>query len=228
MNQKTFTTPQPSQKFSAAFSQASSHYVVGLTGGIGSGKTTATDWFASQGVTVIDADVIARQVVAQGTDTLKKIAEKFGDWVLTETGELNRPALREYVFNHSNALVELESITHPAIREQAKVELQAADSAYVIISAPLLLEAAEAGLANLCHRILLIDAPEELQILRASQRDGQNEQKIRAVMGNQLSRSERQKLAHDVVMNSGSLEALFTQLLPLHEQYLAFAQSKQI
>lgn len=225
MNQKVFT-PNASNTLNTALCQASSHYVVGLTGGIGSGKSTATDWFSSQGVTVIDADVIARQVVAKGTETLKRIAEKFGDWVLTEAGELNRPELREYVFNQSNALVELESITHPAIREQAKLELQEAKSAYVIISAPLLLEAAEAGLANLCHRILLIDAPEELQILRASQRDGQNEQKIRAVMGNQLSRNERQKLANDVVMNAGSLEDLFNQLVPLHEQYLSFAQSK--
>ncbi|WP_434352897.1 dephospho-CoA kinase [Psychrobacter sp. HD31] len=202
--------------------------IIGLTGGIGSGKTAATDWFAQQGIKIVDADVIAHQIVAKGSPTLQKIAAAFGKQVLTESGELNRQAMRELVFNSKHAaknLAELEAITHPAIREQAKTELQQAGSAYVIMSAPLLLESQEAGLASLCNRVVVIDVPEKLQIERASKRDGLTEEKIKAVMAKQLSRKARLAQADDVVVNDGTLEDLYARLKPLHEQYLQIVES---
>ncbi len=197
-----------------------SKLIIGLTGGIGSGKTVATDWFAGQGIAVIDADVIAHQIVKKGSPTLQKICEQFGDWVLNENGELNRSALRQYVFEHPNALIDLESITHPAIRQQILIELQQADSPYIILSAPLLLEGNEAGLAGLCQHIVVIDALEETQISRASLRDGQTMENIKSVMENQLPRSERCAKADDIVENNGTLDDLYAQLQPLHQKFL--------
>ena len=201
-------------------------WVVGLTGGIGSGKTQASHWFAKQGITIIDADVIAHAIVTSGSPTLQKIVAKFGDWVLDEYGELNRKAMREYVFGRPQALMDLEQITHPAIRESAKQALDMANSAYVVLVAPLLLEGSEAGLANLCDRILVIDTSEALQLTRASLRDGQTHERIEHIMANQLSRQERLSKADDVVENTGSLETLYHQLESLHQHYLVFAKQK--
>lgn len=198
--------------------------VVGLTGGIGSGKSAASAWFAEQGIDIIDADVIAHEVVAKGSTTLHKIQKKFGDWVLNSDGSMDRVAVRTHVFSHPEALIELEAITHPAIREAAKAQLATSTSPYVILSAPLLIEAAEAGLANLCQRILVMDASEDTQVARASQRDEQSIQKIKAIMVNQLSREERNRHADDVVLNESDLAALYVQLAPLHQEYLKLAQ----
>lgn len=198
--------------------------VVGLTGGIGSGKSATSAWFASKGIDIIDADVIAHEVVAKGSDTLRKIQKKFGDWAINAAGEMDRAAVRSHVFTHPEALVELESITHPAIREAAKEQLAASTSDYIILSAPLLIEAAEAGLANLCQRILVIDATEDTQLSRASLRDEQSVPKIKAIMANQLDRVERNSHADDVVVNDSDLAALHVQLEPLHEDYLMLAQ----
>ncbi len=198
--------------------------VVGLTGGIGSGKSAATDWFAMQGVDIIDADVIAHEVVAKGSNTLRNIQKKFGDWVLNPAGQMDRAAVRTHVFAHPEALIELEAITHPAIREAAKVQLAASTSTYVVLSAPLLIEGAEAGLANLCQRILVIDATEDTQISRASLRDEQSMIKIKAIMANQLNRDERNQHADDLVVNDGDIAAFHQQLEPLHQAYLTLAQ----
>ena len=198
--------------------------VVGLTGGIGSGKSAASAWFAQQGIDIIDADMIAHQIVATGSATLRKIQKKFGDWVLNDDGSMNRSAVRSHVFANPEALIELESISHPAIRETAKAQLAASTSPYVVLSAPLLIEAAEAGLANLCQRVLVIDALEDTQLTRASQRDDQSLEKIKAIMTNQLDREERNRHADDVILNEGDLAALYLQLKPLHEAYLSLAQ----
>ncbi|TXD96829.1 dephospho-CoA kinase [Psychrobacter frigidicola] len=198
--------------------------VVGLTGGIGSGKSSASDWFALQGIDIIDADVIAHEVVAKGSATLHKIQKKFGDWVLNPAGEMDRAAVRNYVFAHPDALMELESITHPAIREAAKEQLLTCTSAYVVLSAPLLIEGAEAGLANLCQRILVIDVAEDTQLARASLRDEQSATKIRAIMANQLDREARNHHADDVIVNESDVATLHLQLQPLHQTYLNLAQ----
>jgi len=219
-------TPHPysHQSQSPQTSKSNKTLVVGLTGGIGSGKSAASAWFAEQGIDIIDADVIAHETVAKGSDTLRKIQKKFGDWVLNGDGSMNRAAVRTHVFTNPEALIELEAITHPAIRETAKAQLDASTSPYVILSAPLLIEAAEAGLANLCQRVLVMDATEDTQLARASQRDDQSIQKIKAIMTNQLSREERNRHADNVVLNEGDLTSLYAQLAPLHQEYLMLAQ----
>ena len=198
--------------------------IVGLTGGIGSGKSATSNWFAEQGIDIIDADVIAHEIVTKGSPTLRKIQKKFGDWVLNPEGKMDRAAVRAHVFANPEALVELESITHPAIREAAKAQLAESTSDYIILSAPLLIEAAEAGLANLCQRILVVDASENTQLARATMRDDQSVPKIKAIMANQLSREERNRHADDVVVNDNDLAALHLQLQPLHQTYLTLAQ----
>ncbi|WP_201597643.1 dephospho-CoA kinase [Psychrobacter vallis] len=198
--------------------------VVGLTGGIGSGKSAASAWFAQQGIDIIDADVIAHEIVVKGSSTLRKIQKKFGDWVLNDDGSMNRAAVRTYVFTHPEALIELEAITHPAIRETAKAQLATSTSPYAVLSAPLLIEGAEAGLANLCQRILVMDATEETQLARASRRDEQSVQKIKAIMTNQLSREERNRHADHVILNESDLASLYVKLEPLHQEYLTLAQ----
>lgn len=199
--------------------------VVGLTGGIGSGKTQASNWFAEQGIDIVDADILAREVVAKGSCTLQKIVDKFGDWVIDENGELNRQKLREYVFSRPDALIALEQITHPAIRELAKERLQQSTSEYTILVAPLLLEGFEAGLANLCNRILVIDSSEQTQIERASLRDGQSIEKIQHIMANQLSRQERLAKANDIIENNGTIQELYEKTAILHQKYLKMAKN---
>ncbi len=220
MSQSVFTSDRP-QTINTSKSR---RLVVGLTGGIGSGKSAASDWFAEQGVDIIDADVIAHAVVAKGNPTLRKIQRKLGDWVINAEGHMDRAAVRTHVFANPAALIELEEITHPAIREAAKIQLAASTTPYVILSAPLLIEAAEAGLANLCQRILVIDANEDTQLERASLRDEQSMVKIKAIMANQLDRNERNSHADDLVINEADLAALHQQLEPLHQNYLTLAQ----
>ena len=193
-------------------------YVVGVTGGIGSGKSAATAEFEKLGITVVDADVVARQVVMPGTPCLQAIAEHFGNQLLTEGGELNRKALRQRVFSNPREKEWLNELLHPAIRQELISQLELADSPYVILSAPLLLEN---GLEKYCQRVLVIDVPESLQISRTIQRDDSPKKEVEAIMKAQLSRSERLKKANDVLNNDGSLEQLEQQVLQLHQRYLA-------
>ncbi|WP_417448142.1 dephospho-CoA kinase [Idiomarina abyssalis] len=193
-------------------------YVVGVTGGIGSGKSAATAEFEKLGITVVDADVVARQVVMPGTPCLQAIAEHFGNQLLTEGGELNRKALRQRVFSNPQEKEWLNKLLHPAIREEIISQLEQADSPYVILSAPLLLEN---GLEKYCQRVLVIDVPESLQISRTIQRDDSPKKEVEAIMKAQLSRSERLEKANDVLNNDGSLKQLKQQVLQLHQRYLA-------
>lgn len=194
--------------------------VIGLTGGIGSGKTAVSDWFADKGIDVVDADVVAHQIMQKGSPTLQALVDALGDWVVDESGEMDRAAVREHVFANNKALLTLESITHPAIRQEIKKQLRQVQSQYAILSAPLLIESYEAGLVSLCDRVLVVDVSEETQLERASRRDTQSVDKIKAIMANQLSRQARVEQADDVVCNNGDLEALHAQLQPLHENYL--------
>jgi dephospho-CoA kinase len=193
-------------------------YVVGVTGGIGSGKSAATAEFEKLGITVVDADVVARQVVMPGTPCLQAIAEHFGNQLLTEGGELNRKALRQRVFSNPEEKEWLNKLLHPAIRQELISQLEQADSPYVILSAPLLLEN---GLEKYCQRVLVVDVPESLQISRTIQRDNSPKSEVEAIMKAQLSRDERLKRANDVLNNDGSLEQLEQQVLQLHQRYLA-------
>ena len=199
-------------------------FVVGLTGGIGSGKSAASAWFESQCIVVVDADIVAREVVQKGQPALKDIHQAFGDWVLQADGELNRRALREHIFKAPEARKVLEQITHPAIRSAIIQQLAQADSPYVILVSPLLFETNQ---HELTQRTLLIDASEELQILRASQRDGQNEEQIKKIIAAQMPRLRKQQIADDIVLNDGHLDHLYQHLQPMHEKYLAMALKKQ-
>lgn len=197
-------------------------FVLGLTGGIGSGKSAASQWFEAQGITIVDADVVAREVVAIGQPALAQIQQVFGDWVLLEDGSLNRRALREYIFQSPEARKTLESITHPAIRTSIIQQLHAAQSPYAILVSPLLFETNQ---HELTQHTLLIDATIELQIERASQRDGQNIEQIRNIIAAQMSREQKQTMADDIVLNDGHLDHLYAHLRLLHQKYLNMAAS---
>lgn len=197
-------------------------FVLGLTGGIGSGKSAASQWFEAQGITVVDADVVAREVVEIGQPALAQIQQAFGNWVLLADGSLNRRALREYIFQSPEARKTLEDITHPAIRTSIIQQLHAAQSPYAILVSPLLFETNQ---HELTQHTLLIDATIELQIERASQRDGQNIEQIRNIIAAQMSREQKQTMADDIVLNDGHLDHLYTHLRPLHQKYLNMAAS---
>lgn len=205
------------------------NFIVGLTGGIGSGKTAASDHFASLGIQVVDADIISHSITAKGSDTLNALCQAFGTWILTPTGELDRQALRHYVFSSPKALATLNAITHPAIRQRLIADLTVATSPYVILSAPLLLESIKGndkGLTAFCDRILVIDVPIDLQRQRASTRDTQSIDTINAIIDKQLNRSARLSLGDDIVDNSQDLPYLYAQLDSLHQTYLNLAAIK--
>lgn len=196
-------------------------FVLGLTGGIGSGKSAASQWFEQQGIVVVDADIVAREIVEVGQPALLHIQQAFGDWVLTEDGALDRRALREHIFQSAEARKTLESITHPAIRQSIIQQLQAAQSPYVILVSPLLFETNQ---HELTEHTLLIDASVELQIQRAAQRDGQNIEQIHRIIAAQMPREQKQQFTKDIVLNDGHLEHLYAQLQPLHAKYLQRAK----
>ena len=198
--------------------------IVGLTGGIGSGKSAASQWFETQGINVVDADIAAREIVEKGQPALAQIQSAFGDWVLLESGELNRKALREHIFQHPSARQQLEDITHPAIRQSIIEQLAQASSPYVILVSPLLFETNQ---HLLTQRTLLIDASIELQIQRASQRDGQSVEQIENIIQAQMPRDRKLDLADDIAVNDGHLEHLYTQLQKLHLHYLELSLSAE-
>ena len=197
-------------------------FILGLTGGIGSGKSAASHWFEKQGITVVDADIVAREIVTVGQPTLLAIQQTFGDQVILPDGTLNRAGLREIIFQSDDARKQLEAITHPAIRKSIITQLNSASSPYVILVSPLLFETNQ---HELVQHTLLIDAPSELQIQRAAQRDGQNTAQIEKIIAAQMSRESKRNLADDIVLNDGDLSHLYTQLEPLHQTYLNKVQS---
>ncbi|WP_109128184.1 dephospho-CoA kinase [Aggregatibacter segnis] len=200
-------------------------YVVGLTGGIGSGKSTIAELFAELGVPVIDADLVARQVVEKGSPLLAEIAVHFGPEILLEDGALNRAALREKVFNHEREKQWLNQLLHPAIRHEMLRQLAAQRMPYCIFMVPLLIEN---KLTALCQRVLVVDVSEQTQMTRASQRDNNQLALIKSIMQSQVSRSERLQHADDVINNdadlSESLPQLKQKVLDLHHLYLQLAE----
>ena len=198
-------------------------YVVGLTGGIGSGKSTIAKLFAELGVPVIDADIVARQVVEKGSPLLQQIVAHFGTEMLLENGELNRAALREKVFNTEKQW--LNQLLHPAIRTEMLNQLAQQRAPYCIFMVPLLIEN---KLTALCQRVLVVDVSEQTQLTRASQRDNNSLALIKNIMQSQVSRSERLQHADDVINNdadlSESLPQLKQKVLDLHHHYLQLAE----
>ena len=203
------------------------NFIIGLTGGIGSGKTAASDWFGRQGITVVDADVVAREVVAVGQPALGEIAAAFGDWALQADGTLDRAALRQHVFADPAARKTLERITHPRIHIALGQQLAGASSPYVMLVSPLLLESGKSGQAGFCQRILVVDVPEALQRERAGSRDGQTPEAIDKIIAVQLPRAHRVAQADDVVINDGQLDHLYRQLETLHTHYLSLAAAQR-
>lgn len=191
--------------------------IIGLTGGIGSGKSAVAEQFRELGIEVVDADQASRQVVQPGSPALAKIAEHFGAEVLLSSGELNRPALRKIVFDNENERRWLEQLLHPLINRWIQDRLAAATSPYAILESPLLLEGKQ---REMVARVMVVDVPEALQIERASRRDANSEDQIKAIIASQMPRQQRLAKADDIIDNSGSLDNLREQVAALHQQYL--------
>ncbi len=197
---------------------------IGLTGGIGSGKTTVANYFAALGVPVIDADQIARDLVSPGQPTLQAIVDAFGPAVLDSAGHLDRARLRAMVFGAEARPGQrqlLESILHPLIRAEMQRRAQAMTAPYGLLSIPLLVEG---GQTDLVERILVVDAPEALQYQRVRQRDNvSSDAEITAILRAQASRQQRLAVADDVIANDSDLENLRRQVLNLHQFYQGLA-----
>ncbi|MGQ4880023.1 dephospho-CoA kinase [Billgrantia sp. LNSP4103-1] len=199
--------------------------IVGVTGGIASGKSTVARAFAALGVPWVDADDVAREVVEPGEPALAEIAGRFGERVLQADGTLNRRALREIVFADENERRWLESVTHPRIRQRivAHLErLQAEGAPYVLLVSPLLFES---GQSEMVDRCLVIDVPERLQIARTAARDDVDDNQARAIVAAQMPRSERLARADDVIDNAGSEAHLAAQVAELDRLYREMATS---
>lgn len=199
-------------------------FIVGLTGGIGSGKSAVTRRFEALGIQVVDADVAARDVVMPGSRALAAIVDAFGPTVVDQNGQLIRKALRALVFSDEEKKAILNKIMHPAIREHMLSQLLQADSDYVILSAPLLLEN---KLDTWVNRVLVIDVPPETQVSRTIHRDNVDRLQVLAIMQAQMNREERLEKADDVIDNSGPESALDKQVQVLHEKYLLLATERR-
>jgi dephospho-CoA kinase len=195
---------------------------VGLTGGIGCGKSEVCARFEGQGAPVIDADQVARELVAPGQPALGEIVRRFGAALLRPDGTLDRPQLRRLIFEQPGARQALEAILHPPIRARMEGLLAALHTPYAILAIPLLLEG---GRPTWVDRVLVVDCLEWQQMERASRRDGVSPAEIAAIMATQVSRSERLAAADDLLDNSGPLADLPPQVSRLHRHYLALAMS---
>jgi dephospho-CoA kinase len=197
--------------------------VIGITGGIGSGKSAVTDRFEAQGIAVVDADKAARVVVEPGGPALDAIAAHFGAGVLLADGKLDRAALRRIVFADDKERRWLEQLTHPLIAQEIRRQLQAADSDYVILASPLLLETSQGELADLT---VVVDVPEALQLQRTMARDDNDEDQVKRIMAAQQPREERLEKADIVIDNSRSLAELDDVVAELHKEFLARSETR--
>lgn len=195
-----------------------SDFVVGLTGGIGSGKSTATDCFAAHGISVVDTDAIAHELTAAGGAAMSALLAEFGREVAAADGSLDRSRMRRLVFADPAARGRLEAILHPMIRELSGTRCRDAYSPYVILAVPLLVESG--SFRERCDRIVAVDCPESLQISRVMARNGLSETEVRAIMAAQASRARRLAVADDVLTNDGDMRHLETQVADLHRKYL--------
>ncbi len=198
-------------------------FLVGLTGGIASGKSAAAAAFGALGVTVIDADRIAREVVAPGEPLLARLAAEFGGAILLKDGSLDRPALRERVFSDPAARERLNALTHPAIRARMFEQAAAAAGPYVILEVPLLVEG---GLDRRVDRVLVVDCPEEVQLAHLQARDALSPAQAEAMLQAQARRADRLAAADDVIANTGSLGDLRHAVDLLHPRYLELAAAR--
>jgi len=193
--------------------------VVGLTGGIGSGKRAAAGGFARLGATVVDTDAIAHELTEQGGGAVPQIERLFGQEFVRD-GRMDRSRMRQRVFGDASAKEALESLLHPLIREESKRRIAAATGPYVVHVVPLLVESPD--YRRRVDRVLVVDAPEEIRVARVRERSGLAEDEVRAIMRSQATREARLAAADDVIDNAGPLEALRKQVAVLHEKYLQF------
>ena len=199
-------------------------FVVGLTGGIGSGKTAVSQRFELLGISVIDADIVAREVVLPGEPALDKISHQFGEKILLSDGSLDRSALRKIVFDQPEQRDWLEQLLHPVIRERILEQLKLATSAYVILASPLLLETDQYLLVD--HTVV-VDVDEATQINRTTIRDSTDSKQVRAIIAAQMPRSARIERADSLLDNSGTEALLLPQIEELHHKLHELARQKQ-
>ena len=200
-----------------------SDFIVAITGGVASGKSTVDALFRTRGVVVADADIAARDAVAPGSDGLAEVVAEFGTGVLDPTGQLDRPAMRRRVFADADARKRLEAIIHPRVREALRDLCRAATSAYAIASIPLLAEGGGRESYPWLQRILVVDVPGSVQLARLLQRDGIDDVLARTMIAAQASRRERLAIADDVLVNGGALDALPSQVEALDRFYRVLA-----
>ena len=197
-------------------------YRVGLTGGIACGKSTVANLFAALGITIVDTDLLAREVVAPGSPLLADIARHFGDPVLQKDGSLDRARVRERVFANPEERRWLEQLTHPAIRKLTDERCASATGPYVMVAIPLLVETQ--GAARF-ERVLVVDCDPEVQLARLQARDGSTRAEAKQLLAAQATREQRLAVAHDVIRNDGDIAALRDQVEKLHRQYKAAASA---
>ena len=197
--------------------------IIGLTGGIGSGKSTVAKHFTSLGVPVIDADSVARDVVEPGQIALTKIRERFGEQILDKQGRLERTKLRQIIFSDTQAKSDLEAILHPIIRSRMWELAAQQTTPYVVLEIPLLIET---GQYKSVDRVLVVDTPEQRQIEHVCQRDNTSPEEAQAILNAQIPRHERQSKADDIISNTGTIDDLYTQVVKVHKKYLALSTHK--
>lgn len=201
-----------------------SDFVVGLTGGIGSGKSTVADLFVEQGATLVDTDAIAHELTGVGGAAMSALVAEFGAAVAAVDGAMDRAAMRQLVFADPSARARLEGILHPLIRQLSAERCRAAGSPYVILAVPLLVESGT--YRERCDRIVVVDCPESLQIERVMARNGMSVDEVKAIMAAQATRQQRLAVANDVVVNDADQAKLHAQVAVLHRKYLMLSAEK--
>ena len=200
-----------------------SPWVIGLTGGIGSGKTTVAECFKARGIAVIDVDTIAHQITAAGGEAIPLIVQSFGAQVIAADGSLDRQKMRDIVFEDPQQRQRLEAMLHPMIRAISDRQVATASSAYVVLAIPLLIESGNPR--ERVNRIVVVDCPESLQIERVMKRSGLSESRVRSMMQAQASRAQRLAVADAVIVNDAGLEAVDAQVEALHLRFMSEAQA---
>ena len=195
-------------------------FIVGLTGGIGSGKTVASDRFEELGVKVVDADIASRVVVENGQPALHSIEGKFGSDVISDDGSLNRAKLREIIFKDNEAKSWLEALLHPLIAKHISDEISRATSKYAVLVSPLLFETSQ---FEMCNRTLLIDVSKEVQILRTTARDNASKSQVEKIISSQMDRDQKINKADDVIVNDGEINDLISKIDDIHQKYIEIA-----
>lgn len=200
-------------------------YVIGITGGIGSGKTVVSDHFASLGVAIIDTDVIARLIVKPGQPALRDLVTEFGESILLSSGELDRGELRILAFADDESKARLDSITHPAIRHETYKQIQCSKTQYCLVVVPLL--SAESPFVDLMKRVLVVTADKDVKIRRVQQRSKLTQGEVEAIMRTQISDAERKEFADDIIVNDGTIADAQRGVERLHQKYLELAKADQ-